>query len=177
LSSPGTASLRASATWARSRLAAGGPPSRRTSRPRMRTSSASPLTQSVQRSPGLASPWPSVSTGPEIPRLSGGPVRPPGSLPVVVAHVHGEPGRTHGTCPRWKPHLAHINLGTNDQAGNFSNATFLAEFEQAYVEFAHAISAAYDDTQAKNITFALAWGPSGEPIRRRRCVCCSQPRR
>ena len=97
-------------------------------------------------------------TGPKLPGCPGGQCVLPDLLPWSLPTYAGNSAYMWNASS-WVPHLAHINLGTNDQAGNFSNATFLAEFEAAYVDFAHAISAFYGDTQAKAITFALGWGP------------------
>ena len=97
-------------------------------------------------------------TGPKIQGCPEGQCVLPDLFPWSLPTYAGNPAYAWNMSS-WKPQLAHINLGTNDQAGNFSNATFLAEFEADYVSFAHAIAAAYGDAEAKTITFALAWGP------------------
>jgi hypothetical protein len=63
------------------------------------------------------------------------------------------------------PQLVHINLGTNDQKGNFSNATFSQVFVDAYVAFIQRIAATYaaaaNSSQAVP-SFLLGVGPMSD---------------
>lgn len=57
---------------------------------------------------------------------------------------------------QWVPQYININLGTNDQGGNFSNASFVAEYEAAYVSFVHQLDEKYAHAP---IIYGLGFGP------------------
>jgi len=58
------------------------------------------------------------------------------------------------------PQIVHINLGTNDQKGNFSNATFSQLFIDSYVTFIKQIAVSYGAmTPSEAPYFFIAYGP------------------